>query len=438
MRLKLSPMVLFAVVLGLVLFMATILSLTHKGPQLRDWPVLMRQGTCELTWSAAHLRTHQGRWQQDVNYLARELTCRHPSPFRIVSSAQFDRAASELERTIPNSSREETLVGLLRLVARVGDSHTFVERPQLSLHVYLIRLAWFSDGLFVTHATLQYHRALGARLIRIGETPVDEAYRAVKSLIPHENDSWARVRSCDLLNTAEILQGLHILNEDSEAPFTFVGSDGKEFKLLLRPVAEAEGRSLVSAVPESPLFEQGGNFWYRYWKDSKTVYLNYHHAYEGPPFSQFSEDLLHFLDQHPVERVIVDLRGNMGGVAPPFGLFVSGLASRQRFLQKGRLLVLIGPKTFSAGVDAADELQKKTGAVFIGEPTGGKRRYCGMVSGFVLPNSQIQITHSTVCAEGIDQDPPTLAPDVYVPTPFADYRLGRDPVVEAALKFALD
>ncbi|MFY9739657.1 MAG: hypothetical protein WAK11_11480 [Candidatus Cybelea sp.] len=61
-----------------------------------------------------------------------------------------------------------------------------------------------------------------------------------------------------------------------------------------------------------------------------------------------------------------------------------------------QLFVIIGPRTFSAGVNAAAYFERETHALFVGEPTGGKPNSPGDETFFTLPYSKIAVNFSHV------------------------------------------
>jgi C-terminal processing protease CtpA/Prc len=103
--------------------------------------------------------------------------------------------------------------------------------------------------------------------------------------------------------------------------------------------------------------------------------------------------------------------------------------------RKGRLFAIVGPRTFSAGLNAADYFQRDLNAIVVGEPTGGKPNAPGDESFFTLPYSKVAVNFSSVYWEsGWPQDARrAIAPDVYSPRPFAAYLAGEDPAVNSIL-----
>ncbi len=103
-------------------------------------------------------------------------------------------------------------------------------------------------------------------------------------------------------------------------------------------------------------------------------------------------------------------------------------------------LALIGPHTYSAAVNLASDLERETHTLFVGQPTGAGANHCGDALRFVLPRTGVPVRCSTVRWQKSDpRDRRTaILPDVQVADRFADWRAGRDPVLDAALSVTPD
>ena len=103
-------------------------------------------------------------------------------------------------------SDAEVVIGVMRVVALVGDAHTGVEVHDRfrRLPVEFTRLA---DGLYVTAAAPE-EGSYRARVVAFGEREVAEMEGEAAQLVGHENEAWLRVRLPDLLTTAEVVQFL--------------------------------------------------------------------------------------------------------------------------------------------------------------------------------------------------------------------------------------
>ncbi len=135
-----------------------------------------------------------------------------------------------------------------------------------------------------------------------------------------------------------------------------------------------------------------------------------------------------------VSRVIVDVRHNPGGdnhtYAPLLNLLVDPLVNKP-----GYLYVIIGRQTFSAATNFATELDVKSEAVFVGEPTGGRPNLYGDVRTIILPSSHIKVSVSSRYWQKStpDDQRPWIAPDIPVELSSVNYFTGVDPVLDAAL-----
>src|SRR5262249_51626343 len=124
--------------------------------------------------------TRDGRWHQDLQYFARELPRLHGNLFHTLARSELDSAVAKLQAEIPTLSDEEIAVGIGRIAALADDAHThaWLGRRRLPIALY-----WFSDGVFVTAARSDFESTLRRRVVRIGETDVDEAVRRASALV---------------------------------------------------------------------------------------------------------------------------------------------------------------------------------------------------------------------------------------------------------------
>jgi len=115
--------------------------------------------------------------------------------------------------------------------------------------------------------------------------------------------------------------------------------------------------------------------------------------------------------------------------------FIQGLKFRGTPSRPGSVIALIGRGTFSSAQMNAAKLKTEAGAVLIGEPTGQKPNHFGEQKTFVLPHSQIEVRYSTKYWKTEEIERPSMDPDVRVEASSADYLGGKDPVLEAALRY---
>jgi peptidase S41-like protein len=387
--------------------------------------------------------SREEKWRADLQYLFVELPKRHKNLFFKITRQKFDREMAGIIESVPKLSDPEIIFALRRLTAMIGDPHT-----RISFNVYKsypITLYQFSDGAFVTAAAPEYKSLLGAKLVRIGETDIESAKEAVRPLIAFENEWRFKEQFPNYIIDPDNLYLLKILPSAGEGDFTFNDGNGNRFTVKLRPMLTNVGIKFITPFDPpggTPLYLRNPerNYWSEYLPDSKTLYLHYRRCAEmsSQPFNKFAEDLLKFMDQNPVERVVIDLRLNGGGNSAIFGPLIKALSRRRNVHQqrgrRGKLFVLIGRKTFSSALLNAVELKEETNPILIGEPAGQRPNFYGEVETMKLPYSRLRVQYSTRFFKTMGGDPPALAPDIEVEPSSSDYMNGRDPVLERALK----
>src|SRR5579871_4528050 len=107
---------------------------------------------------------------QDLNFITTQLPNLAPNFFSQLSRSGFQEAVDILQANIAALSDPQFYVGLAQLVAMAGDSHTnlyLYAAP--GFHQLPLHLRWLSDGVFVTSAGPEYTRALGTRLVAVGD-----------------------------------------------------------------------------------------------------------------------------------------------------------------------------------------------------------------------------------------------------------------------------
>ena len=382
-------------------------------------------------------------WRQDLQFLATQLPLLHRNAFFKIPRAQFDQAVADLDQDIPSLPDHEIVVRMMRIVAMIGDAHTTLNTTGSTqqLRLFPLKLYWFSDGLYVTEAASQYRDVLGARLVRIGSTDVQQAYNVVSEVISHENEQWLKAMSPAALVSPEILQALRIIPDLRASPFVFRDGTGREFTVNVAPVWASQNIDWVTspnpAQAPTPLYRQHPelNYWFDYLDASHTLYLQYNVCQNRPdlPFNQFLQQMQAFAATRPVDRFVIDLRNNTGGDSSILQPLINAVAGDPNINRKDRLFVIIGRLTFSSGLFNAIDLKQRTNATFVGEATGGKPNGYGEVRSFRLPNSRLNIFYSTRLFTTMPGDPLSLFPDTAVQVSSTDFFSGRDAVMDSIL-----
>jgi hypothetical protein len=379
------------------------------------------------------------QWAEDVDYLVRELPQRHINLFFKISDHEFRAMAAEFKQRLPELNQDEFQVGLSRLVAAAGDSHTGL-RPQIT-RAFPLMLYWFEDGIYVLNTVPEYEEILYGRITRVQDHPVDEVIEAFSEILPHENRAQLKSSIPQILASAQHLHGLNIIPDTETMRLTV--ENGKGHTVAADMTSLPLGgmfKGIVDMRDDSgwPLYRQnrGRFYWYEYLPDKKIMYFKYNACREhtADPFIEFSQRLLAEIDAAAVEKLVIDVRHNGGGNSGILDPFIDTLAQHETLNQKGRLFVIIGRQTFSSAILNVIDLRKKTEAILVGEPTGGKPNHYGELKFLTLPNTKMVVSYSTKYFTHAEKDTPSLMPDISVKMTFQDYRTGRDPFLEAVLE----
>ena len=372
------------------------------------------------------------QWRQDLQHLAKELPRRHKNAFHTVTREQFQRAVAELDAAIPSLQDHEIRLGLQRIVAMVGDAHTALA-PPTAFHRYPLTLYWFGKDLRVVRTTAAYRRALGARVVGVGELKLAEAAAKVNTLVAHENEQFLRYSNVSYMPFAEVLHALKIAPDARRARWTFEDAGGSTFSLDMEAVAPDAKPEWLSTLKDVPLYRQrlGELMWFKALPDSQTVYLNLKVYPDRSTFERVSGELFKQLDASQPKRLVIDVRQSNGGDFLKFrNYLLRELKKRPAYAKPGGLYVILGRGTISAAMVNAIDLRTELNAFLVGEPSGSKPNSYSENDEFTLPNSRIEVSCSVRYYKLQEQDTPSLMPDKVIETSWEFYPAGRDQVLE--------
>lgn len=372
----------------------------------------------------------------DVDFLGRELPRLHKNLFFTLKAPEFKALVERFKGSLPGLNDDEFRVGLSRLVASIGDAHTAL-RPPLE-HAFPLMLYWFKEGIFLTNTSKEHEDVLYRKLVAVNGHPIAEAVRAFGEILSHENDAQLKSSIPQFLASAEALHGLRLIEDAGKAVFSFEDDAGRKTDVAMTslPLRAAPAWAVDTRDASAwPLYmrDRQKAYWFAALPEAKAVYLKYNSCREmkDQPFAAFVKDVFAAAESGQADRLILDLRNNGGGDSSIFEPFFKALANAPRINRKGGLYVILGRQTFSSAVLNAIDLRKRTPAVFVGEPTGGKPNHFGEVKTLTLPRTKLEVSYSTKFFPQSFEDTPSLMPDVVVEVSIADHRARRDPVLAA-------
>lgn len=393
-------------------------------------------------------------WRYDLQFMAREIRRRSYDPFHKVTREEFDATVKKVSEAIPRLSDLQISIEFMKLVAKGGDGHTMVlgfwERPEF-LQTIPVDMFFFEEGLFITSVDSRYENLLGAQVLRFGDHTIPEVLRAIDPLISRDNDLAWRVMGLMRMRNPPLLHALGLIPESDKVSLSIIDREGKSRTVTLPADSRIPSRKLWDALPSGwknyqdlstanqPLYLRNiyAPYWFEYVPDTKLVYFQFNRVTDDPreSLAQFSDRLFKFINEHDVEKLVIDVRRNPGGntlLLPPL---IHGLIRCEKINQRGKLFAIIGRHTYSAAQNAATFIERNTKAIFVGEPTGSSPNFIGEENEatFELPFSKLNVNVSYLFWQSswpFDYRP-WIAPLLYTPPRFELLRANRDAAMEA-------
>lgn len=392
------------------------------------------------------------KWREDLQFLAREFPKRHRNLFHTISRENFESAVAALDQKIPSLSNNEAAIEFAKIAAMIGGGHTEISltRSVPGYSMFPIQLYFFEGKLYITAATKPNAKFIGMQVLKIGDTPIEEAFQRAKAITSRDPNNEAEFLASTprFLIFAEILQALKVIEKKESATFTLQGKNGEAITLELSPVNFEKIPSIewirspdgsTDRLP-LPLQNLSDNYWLTYLPDSKTVYFKYNACRDQdgkPSLKDFTKQLFDVIKQKSAGRLIIDMRHNSGGNFHKSKPLLESIINTPAINQKGKLFVILGRQSYSASIVTAILLKNKTQAIFVGESPRGSPNFLEDVERLRLPNSKLEVDYSVH-----NSDLPKLeTASIYFPIDISasptleDYLAGEDTFLKKILNF---
>jgi len=352
------------------------------------------------------------QWREDLQFLVTQIQNTHPKPFFNSSKDIFMDSIKLLHDRIPEMTDNEIVVELMRITSLLKDGHTRLHGKNLTKLWFPVRVYEFEDGIFITAIHQVYVNAIGSKVIKIGKYSVDEAFRKIKEITPHDNEYSLRYTAPMYFTMSSILSGLDIIDEPNYLNLT-IEKEGKISELKI-PANEFESDNdlmwywMFNGVPAKefvrfidiekdklPMVYRNLEqfYWFEYLERTHTVYMCFNMCLDSgnEKFSNFNTRLWKFIESKNAKRLIIDLRNNIGGNNQILLPLIHDVIKHENINRKGNLFIIIGRKTWSAAMHFATWLERHTNASFIGEPTASAPNHYADPNRFTLPNCKIDL-----------------------------------------------
>ena len=382
-------------------------------------------------------------WRGDLELIVAGMDRIHPNLTHGTTLEALNGAVADLMATVETSTDDELMVGVARIAAMVSaeghDGHTGLflwgtgTYPVDSLP---LRLWLFEDEVVIVDALPPYEDLIDTRIDTVAGRPIGEVLAALDPLIPRDNAQTVRLLTPRYLLIPQVLRGLGIAG-DGPVALGVTTAEGVEDVRVVEPVPMAEYNAWAGPyglhIPADPdvlsLSNIEDDLWWQVLPDTRTLYVQYNRVERLVP--SVLTDLGDALAEPDIERVVLDIRHNYGGEVPALDPFYA-LFDDPLVDVPGKLFVITGRNTWSAGSMLTARLEAGTSARIVGESMGGNPTFYGDTTEVPLPYSGLSITVTGMLEVGVDPEDPreTIEVDEIALLTREAWRNGIDPALE--------
>ena len=378
----------------------------------------------------------------------------------------IDKATESADEMSP----EQFLLCMLRVAAFADNGHDVVNIgddawfPNARVP---IRMLWFRDNWVIARADSANRDLVGALVLRVEHKSSAEIFREARNLFGG-TDPYRHWNAEPLLENAGVLHALGLALKPDRLTFDVRLVDGRRVTRTLRFVRKSElppgqapqrvwspapwpqerehGWTAVNPEP-TPLYLQQGetNFRVIQLPELDSVYLQMRTHFDAPEetIAGFEHQADEAISRSHPGNLIVDLRFDSGGDTDLTREWQQTLPPRI----PGRIYVVVGPYTFSAGIVAAAAFKHdaRDRARIVGEDVGDRLSWWSEGNDVCTRNSKYCLHRTTGlwdlvhgCAgqsecygDAYHAQVASLKPDLYAPLTARTFLAGRDPAMEA-------
>lgn len=413
--------------------------------------------------------------RQDLDYLRRLIGLdRSYSP---LARAEAERRISALARSDAVLSRPQFRVASMRIVALADNGHTRLGYDPGGEPMELpVRVKTFADGTYVMRTTDSNSDLLGGRVVAIDGRAFDGVMAQLEGL-RGGTPGWRQLYADLYVSWQDVLFALAIAPDMRHSTWTVTTPSGATVSRTMTPYAPNKDEPLgfpVRWYSNEPL-DGLSKGWKAFKPDHGLPFSlrDFDKPFRRmrPPnscamFVQFKsnedvgeEHIKDFISASEADmsakkpcNLILDIRFDEGGDYTNTASFAKKLT--RLIVPGGRIYLLTSPGTFSAGITTAAFVKQAGGnrVTILGEPVGDRLAFFSEGNRGCLPNFALCMSYETgkhdyahSCA-GLDVcywlnyvypvRVKTLNPDETITMSFADWKSGRDPAFECAVRLA--
>ena len=387
-------------------------------------------------------------WRSDLAWWMDQLRKQHYVYRAKPLPADLLKGAEDLSRHIPDYSDDRVLYEFEHLASYVGDGHTYVlplGAQRAPGNMLPLRFYLFSDGMFVIDANPGYEKWIGSKLVSIGPVTTAKILDGMKATISADNPFGYKWIGPPFLSLKGFLEYATNSRLGDSATVTVIDRAGNRQRVTLpfSPPPRMQGipklmASRLPGAPPVPLWLQDvkRNFWMKQ-LSSTNLYVQFNQVEDAPghALKQAGAELDSALKTQKASTLILDVRHNNGGNSYLYPPVIDALTAWEAAMPQGKLYVLTGRNTFSAAQNFIAQLDKRTRAIFVGEPSSSKPNFVGEENDMQLPWSGAIASISNRYHENIPGDTRGwIEPAIKIELSSKDYFANRDPILDRLLR----
>ena len=413
--------------------------------------------------------------------------------YAYISEEEFSKLRDQLYRQISRPlTRLEFYKAVAPVVASLKNGHTFMQLPNGAFAEYLrkggrifpLELHWDGTAVILKNCTSRGDLPIGGEVLTIDNQNAKEFLIRTARYFPAENKAY-NLGGLESGNTLAMF--LWLEKGDAESLVLRVkAADGtvKEYNVKVLSQKEIESETATNTTKyTSTSFDKSTDYSYRYIPEQNSGLIEFNSCTDLEKFETFLEETFRQLKEQNVPNLIIDIRNNPGGdssLGDEFIEYLTDKPSRQfekiqlkisqqvreqyksfggqapdgeigsmksfegGFIEpgdnllrfKGRIFVLIGPRTASSAMSFAQAIKHFSIGTLIGQETEDTPVNYGECIMNRLPNSGLDFFVACkrfVCAGGKENGRGVL-PDYEVKQKPEDTAKG----VDTALEFTLN
>ncbi|MGE5351501.1 MAG: S41 family peptidase [Acidobacteriota bacterium] len=370
---------------------------------------------------------------EDMNYYFSTVESVHPQLLKHLTADEYLKMKKSIRDTLALLDTKNDLTAadlsilLAEAAARFRDGHTHVP-PSIKevspLRMPPFRLKYSNGKLFIGSTTKDLSQYLGCEIRKINQKKPSEFLAPSLRLVSAESDNYGLIRL-----TGEQDKFLAIKNVFNLGSFsaTLKNSKGEVSDVNFTPVTFSDFQD----IPKEK--EATIDSYFEFLKDGAVAYFRYNQFVVSDKEKALIDSLFTMMDLKKSRDLIIDLRFNGGGNSQmgdyilhyitdkPYSMisrmevkvskeilnrggfpeykelegmvipYIGGLTQPENKPHKfhGRVILLIGPDTFSSACLLTQAVKDHNIGTIIGNETGGVRQAFGDILNFTTPNLNI-------------------------------------------------